>query len=101
MNVGTVIIKEVKPFRHSFQYIQCITNKVLPVYFANVRHCILKQHQIHCRVQLVVAVEGVGQDLVQALPLLDGHVLRLADAPGDRGNIFILEELSVPQTARQ
>ena len=45
------------------------------------RHCVFEEDEVHGSVELVVALEGVGQDLVQAVPLVDGHVLGLTDAP--------------------
>ena len=46
------------------------------------RHGVLKEHQVHGGVELVVAVQGVGEDLVEAGPLQDRHVFGLTDALG-------------------
>ena len=50
---------------------------ILPVDPADMTHCILEEHQVHQGVELVVALEGIVQQLAQALPARDGHVLWL------------------------
>lgn len=42
----------------------------------HVLHCIFKQHQIHGRVELIVALKGIGEDGPERSPVADSSVER-------------------------
>lgn len=56
-------------------------------------HCVLKEHQVECGVDLVVAVQSLQQGFIEAAPGFDRHILGL---PGPAGKVAVQVHLSGP-----
>ena len=76
-------ISHMGPFFHNLEVQNCpahLHDLLQHTKHSHMHHCVLKEHQVHDGIELIVGLQGFLEDLVQALPRSNRKVFRLPDA---------------------